>query len=171
MERHWLIVAGAILGVLLISTLAALLTRGEAEFAAGSPEYAFQQYVKLLVREDYDSAKAMWSVGLREQCSFDEFLPVARREVGEYREGRVRVLLEDVDPPPERHMENDGTSLITLRVTRVNRPFGFWPYISRDRLHLFRAVSDGGRWLVDGHTWPPYDSCMYHYAGLQSGYD
>ena len=89
MERYWLIGGGTLLGLLLIASVAISVSRGEAEFDPGSPEFAVQRYVRALVSEDLDAAEALWSPSLKEDCSFEAFALDAGRGLDRLSEARI----------------------------------------------------------------------------------
>ena len=95
------------LTVLLAASVIVALSRGESEFEPGSPELAVQRYLKALADSDFETAESLWSPGLREDCSFEEFLLNVKG--GLDRLSGARITLDDVQTVGE-------TTVVSVRV-------------------------------------------------------
>ena len=148
MERYWLIGGGALLGVLLVVSVAITLIRGEAQFDPSSPEFAVQRYLGALVQEDFDAAKGMWSSELREDCSFEAFVVDAGRSLD--RLADARITLEEARTVGE-------TTIVSIRVVRTTGGGIFGPSESEHSYDYGVHRSDE-EWKITGHSWPS-DRC------------
>ena len=149
MERIWLIGGGTALAVLLVASVIVALMREEAEFEPGSSELAVQQYLKALVQNDFETAEAMWSSELREDCSFERFRLDAKRSLGLLSEARI--TLDDVHTVGE-------TTIVSVRVTQTTGGGIFGPS-EREHSYEYGVRSFDGDWRITGHTWPA-DRCV-----------
>ena len=144
MERVWVIVGGALLAALLIASVVIALARGDSEFEPGSPEYAVQQYLRALVRDEFETAEALWSPDLREACSFQRFRVVAQRSLEALSESRV--TLEDVEAV-------DATTIVSVRLMRTVDGGLFGPSESFSS-YRYAVREFEGAWRISSHTWP-----------------
>ena len=148
-ERYWLISGGALLGVLLVVSVAVTLLRGEAQFDPSSPEFAVQRYLRALVQEDFDAAEALWSPDLREACSFEAFVVDAGRSLD--RLADARITLEEARTVGE-------TTIVSIRVVRTTGGGIFGPSESENSYDYGVRTFDG-EWRIIAHTWPS-DRCI-----------
>ncbi|MCE2456416.1 MAG: nuclear transport factor 2 family protein [Dehalococcoidia bacterium] len=149
MERYWLIGGGTLLGLLLIASVAISVSRGEAEFDPGSPEFAVQRYVRALVSEDLDAAEALWSPSLKEDCSFEAFALDAGR--GLDRLSEARITLEETRVVGQ-------TTVLTVGVVRTTGGGIFGPS-EYERSYDFGVRKYDGEWRIRGHHWLA-DECV-----------
>jgi hypothetical protein len=149
MERYWLIGGGAVLVVLLVASASLALTRGETQFEPNSPEYAVQQYVRALVREEFEAAETMWSPDLQQDCSVEVFVVDARRSLDNLSEARI--TLDDAKTVGE-------TTIVSLNVIRTTGGDIFGPS-EYENTYDFGAQKFDGDWRISGHTWPS-DRCI-----------
>ena len=144
MERNLLIAGGVILGVLLIASVAISLIRGESEFEPDSPEFAVQQYLKALIDNDLETARAMWSPELRESCSFEEFISDARS--GLERLAEARITLEDV------LVVGESTNVRARFVWTVDG--GVFGPSENSSSYRYGVLNIDGGWRITDHDWP-----------------
>ena len=149
MERIWLIGGGTVLALLLVASVVVALTRGESEFDSSSPEFAVQQYLKALIQNDFETAEAMWSPGLREDCSVEVFLVDARSSLDRLSEARI--TLEDAQTVGE-------TTIVSIRVIWTAGGSIFGPS-EHARSYDYGVRRFDGDWRITGHTWPA-DRCI-----------
>ena len=144
MERYWLIGGGALLGVLLVASVAISLMRGETQLDPNSPEYTVQQYVRALASEDYEAAGALWSPELMEDCSIEGLALDAGRSHDRLSEARI--TLKDSRAAGE-------TTLVRIGVVRTTGGGIFGPS-EFESSHEYGVRQFEGQWRITGHTWP-----------------
>ena len=154
MERYWLIGGGALLGILLIASVAITVTRGETEFDPGSPEYTVQRYLKALDSGDHEAAEGLWSPELREDCSFVAFALHAGR--GFEGVSEARITLENTRIVGE-------TTVVSLGVVRSGGGGIFGPS-EWESTYDFGVRNFEGEWLISGHHWLANDCVSSHFA-------
>ena len=149
MERTWLFGGGAVLALLLVASVIVALARGETEFEQGSPELTVQQYVRALVEGDFETAESLWSPGLLEDCSFEEFLLNAKRSLDLL--SGARITLDDVQTVGE-------TTVVSVRVVRTTGGGLFGPSETVSS-YVYTVRMFDGDWRIVDHTWPS-DRCI-----------
>ena len=143
MERYWLIGGGTLLGLLLIASVAISVSRGEAEFDPGSPEFTVQRYLKALDSDDHEAAEDLWSPELREACSFEAFVLQAGRRFDSVSE--TRITLEETRVVGE-------TTVVSLGVIHSGGSGIFGPS-EWEITHDFGVRRLEEEWLITGHEW------------------
>ena len=149
MERYWLIGGGALMAVLLVSSVAVTLLRGETEFDPGSPEYAVQQYIHSLGESDYEVAHGWLSPDLRERCPVEtlfEELSSSRTRI----EG-ARITLSDVETLGQ-------TTYVTIGVSYPSDG-GILGPDEREFTRGYGLQTFGDGWRVSKTRWP-YIRCI-----------
>ena len=149
MERYWLIGGVALLVVLLVTSVALALAKGETRFDPGSPEFAVQQYVQALIQEDFGAAEALWSPDLQEACSIETLVVDAGRSLDRLAEARVTL--------DEARIVGE-TTVVSIRVVRTTSGGIFGPSES-DHSYDYGVRRFDGEWRITGHTWPS-DRCI-----------
>ncbi len=137
------------MGLLLIASVAVSLTRGEAEFDPGSPEFAVQRYLKALDNGDHEAAEALWSPGLREDCSIEALLLQTGRSFD--RDHEARITLEETRVIGE-------TTVVSIGVVRTGGGGIFGPS-EWESTYDFGVRKFEGVWLITGHHWQS-DQCV-----------
>lgn len=148
MTKWWLIGAGALLGALLITSIALALLSEETEFAPGTPERAVQDLLRAAENDDIEAAYARLSQELHEKCTLEGFL-----DAGGYRfdDGRdIRATLRESKVV-------DDLTLVHVRITEF---YGGGPFDSGESSYNRRYTlrQENGEWKFTEYPWP-YDYC------------
>ena len=140
MTRWWLIGGGALLGVLLIGSVALALLSGETEFAPGTPERAVQDLLRAAEDDDIETVYAMLSQELRQRCELKNYA------VGRVRELEIFATLRDAKIV-------DGTTFVNVRITEF---YGGGPFGSGESSHdqRFALRQEAGEWKFTEYPWP-----------------
>ena len=149
MEKYWIIGGGVLLCVLLIGSIVVALTKDETDFDSDSAEFAVQQYLRALVRSDFDAAEALWSPELREECSVERFALDARWSLDRLAESRI--TLDEVRTAGE-------TTLVSVSVVTTESGGLFGPS-EHSSTYTYAVREFDGAWRITGHTWP-YNECV-----------
>ena len=146
MPRAWLLGGAALLGVLLIGSVAVALLDEAEPLPEGTPEAAVQRYLKAAETEDYQLAYSLLSSTLRKHCTLEQFYG-ASLDHGD-RIGDSRITLEDTDTL-------DDMAFVTVRITNVRGggPFGTQESSFERRFTLGR---EDGEWRLTEAPWPYY---------------
>ena len=142
------------MGILLIASVAITVTRGETEFAPGSPEYTVQRYLKALDSGGHETAEGLWSPELREDCSFEAFALQGGR--GFDRLSEARITLEDTRIVGE-------TTVVTLGVVHTGGGGIFGPS-EWESSYDFGVRNLEGEWLITGHNWLGDECVRTHFV-------
>jgi len=110
-DVYWIIAGGALIGLLLIGSVAVALTRDEPTFPPGSPEAAALAYVRALETNDLDAIYESLAPALRGECSFDELFSTTQVFDG-FLEASQRVSLSGVRPLERR-------TIVEIEVSRA----------------------------------------------------
>ena len=144
MSRYWMIGGAAFLAVLLAAGVVAALLESDATFPEGSAEAVVQRYVKAVDEGDWETAHALLSAELREECPVEE---LARARSGRDR-GDRRITLEETRTLGE-------TLLVSVSITesRFSGPFGVdqWSYEE-----TYSLTEEEGEWRFSEYPHPFY---------------
>lgn len=150
-SRQLLYIGAGILALVVVSVAIVLLVgRGSAtEFAADSPEGAFQRYLAAFDEADYETAYAHFSQRVQEQMSLDEYRSNAAMFGGGFGPGipgqSRRVLFEG--------REEDGDDRVRLELVveyffDSSGPFGGGGG-SYQEARVVAMVRENGEWRLD----------------------
>ena len=153
MDRYWIIGGSVLLGLLLIGSIFVAMTKDETEFDPDSPEFAVQQYLRALVRSDFDAAEVLWSPDLREECSVERFALDSRWSLDRLAESRI--TLEEVRIAGE-------TTLVSVSVVTTDGGGIFGPS-EHSSSHTYAVGTFDGAWRITGHTWPYHECVEAHF--------
>ena len=149
MGKWWLIGAAAILGVLLVASIALALTSSETDFDPGTPEHAVQTLLRAAENGDLETAYGMLSQELQQMCELENFADGGRHRSRDDRD--IRAALRDTRLVGSK-------TVVDVQVTRFrnNGPFdsGESTYDRR-----FTLEQENGEWKFTEYPWP-YDYCV-----------
>ena len=148
MTKWWLIGAAAVLGVLLVVSIALALTTREAEFAPGTPEHAVQAFLRAAEDDDLETAYAMLSRELQEKCALRDFADGGRYRSSDDRDTRATLRETKIV---------DDVTFVSVRVTRF-RSDGPFDSGESSFARRFALQQESGEWKFTEYPWP-YDYC------------
>ena len=144
LSTRWLIVIGALFAAAVVAGAAiAIMVDSEQEFAADSPEWTVQRYLRAVSDRDATGALALLSAGLEERCGGEPREAITRR-----RDRDLRVTLD------ETVETGDGTE-VRVRITEF---YGDPPFGGGESSHYqtFVLGREDGEWRFVEPPWPLY---------------
>ena len=147
MTKWWIIGVGAVLGLLLVGSIALALLSEETEFAPGTPERAVQDLMRAVEGDDIEAAYAMLSQELRQKCELRNFSDGGYRYYDDDRD--MRATLRDTKVI-------DGVTFVEVRITEFYG--GAFDSGESSYNHRYALRQESGEWRFAEYPWP-YDYC------------
>ena len=150
MAKWWIVGAVAVLGALLVGSIALALTSGETEFADGTPERAVQDLLRAAENDDVETAYGMLSAELQGQCALEDYADGSGYRHYDDGDRDIRATLRDSKVVGD-------TTFVDVRITEYydGGPFDSAESTYNERYALRR---EGGGWRFTEYPWP-YDYC------------
>ena len=144
MAKVWTIVAAVALVLLLVASVIVAALEREEPFEAGTAEAAVQDFLRAVEEDDFETAYALLSEELREECPAEQVFGQPFHYRRQFDENRITL---------EQTSEVGGSTLVTLRVSSFQRdgPFGGSENSFLQRYAL-RRVDD--QWRFVEFPWP-----------------
>lgn len=144
MTKGWLIGGAVLLGVLLIAAIVVALLEREEPLPEGTPEAAVQRFLKAVEDDDFKGAYGFLSSELKQDCSVEDFFG---------RVGPLDTRLKNDRITLERTTPLDGTTLVTVRITRF-RGSGLFGASESSFEQSYTLRQEEGEWKFTGYPWP-----------------
>jgi len=141
-STRWLAVIGGIIALVVVASVLVLSsTRGEEEFADGSPEAAVQRYLRAVADRDATSALAMLTPEVEQRCG-----PFFRESITSRGDATFRATLEQTVP-------RGSVTEVRLKLTEMHGapPFGGSEY---SQSLIFELTKMGSDWRFTQPPWP-----------------
>ena len=149
MTKWWLIGSVALLGILLIASIALALMSEETEFAPGTPEAAVQTALRAAESDDIETVYGLLSQDLLQKCTLEGFVADGGFRYSD-RDEDFSAMLDDTK------FVND-TAIVSVKVTRY---YGSAPFDISESTYdeRFTLRQEADAWKFIEYPWP------YHYC-------
>ncbi|MDP7578767.1 MAG: hypothetical protein QGF12_04405 [SAR202 cluster bacterium] len=149
MQSYWLVGAGFLITVLLAIGVVAGLLVNEQDLEEDIPEYAVQQFLKAVSKQDYEEIHSLLSNKF-ENCSVEDLVSEGVEISRMVRDQRVTL---------EHTQYVEGVAIVRVRITEFSSdgPFGSSEN-SQEQAYSLRK--EWGLWKFTKLPWPYY-SCGY----------